>query len=147
MCIRDRSLQCTTCCDGYRRDQETCTDDSECCFACGNCLRICGKHADQLSRNCQADDCSDQHDHTTHAKCDEVDFFYTFMFTGTIVVSDDRAHALYNPACRKIQESLQFVVNSQNHHITLGIGCQKSIQCRNQDRRKCNCLLYTSRCV
>ena len=59
------------------------------------------------------------------------------MLSGTVIISDDRAHALDDSACRKIQESLEFVVDPENHYITLRICSQKSVQCRDQHRRKC----------
>lgn len=132
-----QSLQCTTGCNGYRGNQKTCTDDPKSCFSCLDRGWICGKHPHELSRNSQADDGSDQHDHTTHTECDVVDLFYTFMFSGSIVISDYRTHSLYDPTCRKIQEGLQFVVDSENHNIDRRTGSKKPVQSRNQDRWKC----------
>ena len=41
------------------------------------------------------------------------------MLSGTVIISDDRAHALNDAACRKVQEGLELVVDSENHHIAL----------------------------
>lgn len=65
------------------------------------CLRIGGEHSDKLSRHSQTDDRSDKHDHTTHTQRNKINFFHTFMLSGTVIISDDRAHALDDSACRK----------------------------------------------
>ena len=41
------------------------------------------------------------------------------MFSGTEIISDDWTHALNDSACRKVQEGLELVVDSENHHIAL----------------------------
>ena len=41
------------------------------------------------------------------------------MLSGTVIISDDRAHALDDSARRKIQECLELVVDSEDDYITL----------------------------
>ena len=55
----------------------------------------------------QADNCSDDHDHAAHDKRYHIDFFHTFVFSCSIVISDHRAHTLDDSAGRKIEEGLK----------------------------------------
>ena len=50
------------------------------------------------------------------------------MLSGTVVVTNERAHALHNAVSGQIQEGLQLIVDAQHHHIALGKACQQSVQ-------------------
>ena len=136
-----KSLQRTTCRNRHRRNQKSRTYNTKSRFSGSNCLRIRSKHSHKLPRNSQTDDGSNKHDHTTHTKCNIVDFFDTFMLSGTVIIPDHRTHSLYDPARRKIEKCLQFIVDSKDHNITLRVGSKKSVQCRNKHRwkRKIQC--------
>ena len=64
-------------------------------------------------RSAESHDGSDQH------KPCVVDLQDTFMFSGAIVVTDQRTHSLNDPIRRQIQEGLQLVVNPKNKNIGL----------------------------
>ena len=56
------------------------------------------------------------------------------MLSGTVVVSNQRPHALHDSACGEVQERLQLIVNAQHQCVNLRIGSQNGIQCGNQQR-------------
>ena len=51
----------------------------------------------------------------------------SLTLSGTEIVADHRAHPLDNAAGREIEESLQFIVDSQNDHIASGILRQQTV--------------------
>ena len=136
-----KSFQRTTCRNRHRRNQKSRTYNTKSRFSGSNCLRIRSKHSHKLPRNSQTDDGSNKHDHTTHTKRNIVDFFHSFVLSGTIIISYHRTHSLHDPARRKIEKRLQFIVDSKNYHITLRVGRKESVQCRNKHRwkRKIQC--------
>ena len=62
----------------------------------------------------------------------------TFCLTGTVVVSDQRTHSLDDSICRKIQEGLKLVIDSEHHHVNLGVGGENPIQCGDKQGWKCH---------
>ena len=58
------------------------------------------------------------------------------MFFCSVIVADDRPHSLHNAVDRKIQESLQFIINAEDHHINLSVGRQDGVEGRDQQRRQ-----------
>ena len=64
-------------------------------------------------------------------------FFHTLHLTGTEVITDQRAHSLDDSVGREIQEGLQFVINSKDHHIAVRVSGQHGVQKRDQKRWQC----------
>lgn len=112
----------------YSGNQEAGADDTESCFSCKDSFGIGGKQSHQLSGNCQADNGSDDHNDAAHGKRYHIDFFHTFVFSCSIVISDHRAHTLDDSAGRKIKEGLKLVINAQNYHIALGVNSKQAVQ-------------------
>ena len=123
-----KSFQCAAGGNRYSGNQEAGADDTESGFSCKYGFCIGGKQSHQLSGNCQADNCSDDHDHAAHDKRYHIDFFHTFVFSCSIVISDHRAHTLDDSAGRKIEEGLKLIINSQNYHIALGVNSKQAVQ-------------------
>ena len=102
-----QTLQCAAGSNRYCGNQEAGADDTESCFSCKDSFGIGGKQSHQLSGNCQADNGSDNHNDAAHGKRYHIDFFHTFVFSCSIVISDHRAHTLDDSAGRKIEEGLK----------------------------------------
>ena len=56
-----------------------------------------------------------------------IDFLHTLYFTGTVIEAHQRTHSLDNSIGRKIEEGLQFVIDSNDYHITLVICGKESV--------------------
>jgi len=56
-----------------------------------------------------------------------IDFLHTLYFTGTVIEADQRTHPLDNSIGRKVEEGLQFVIDSDDYHITLVICGKESV--------------------
>lgn len=63
--------------------------------------------------------------------------FHTLHFTGTEVITDQRAHSLDDSVGREIQEGLQFIINAKDHHIAVRVSGQHGVQKRDQERWQC----------
>ena len=91
-----------------------------------------GKQPHQLAGNQQAYRGPKHHNDTVHAQDDLINLTDPFTFARAVVIADQRAHPLHNAIRRQIDEGLQFVIDSQNQDIHLGIGGQNRIERRNQ---------------
>src|SRR5699024_2396240 len=97
------------------------TDDAQGVLSDGNGLGVSGEQPDELRGKGQADYGAGGHDAGTKCGRQFVNFLYAPVFPGAVIVADQRAHALHNPAAGKIEESLQLIVDAQHNYITLGI--------------------------
>ena len=56
-----------------------------------------------------------------------IDFLHTLDFTGTVIEAHQRTHPLDNSIGRTVEEGLQFVIDSDDYHITLVICGKESV--------------------
>ena len=105
--------------DGYCGNQEAGADALQCSGTCGNGFRGSCEKSHKLSGCQETDNGSKEHDHTAGLQGQPEDFFHTLHFTGTEVITDQRAHSLDDSVGREIQEGLQFIINAKDHHIAV----------------------------
>ena len=67
-----------------------------------NSLRIFRKGTHQFSRDCQAQDHTNCHNADVHDQCQSIKLVHTLMFSGSVIVTDQRTHALNDSVRRHV---------------------------------------------
>ena len=55
---------------------------------------------------------------------------YTLMLSRSVIISEKRTHSLHDSICRKVEEGLQLIVDSENEYVDFPIACKYYVQYR-----------------